>query len=118
MKTENDPSLAYTLPFQLTKKLHRKPYDSILPINNDQSGRIILITGGGSGIGAVWTNSDGTISTVSSIILQHDIGSGKSVDRCRSVRNSDCWSTTGKTRESCNGATKIARPAERTHSPN
>lgn len=48
-----DPALALTLPVQLTRTLHRQPYDYILPENNPQRGKIILITGGGSGIGAV-----------------------------------------------------------------
>ncbi len=55
MVTEPDPSLRFTLPFQLTRTVHRQPYDRILPYKeeNKQAGRIILITGGGSGIGAV-----------------------------------------------------------------
>jgi hypothetical protein len=56
-----DPSLSYTLPFQLTKTLHRQPYDKILPDRNPQIGRLILITGGGSGIGAVRQSLDLTL---------------------------------------------------------
>ena len=48
-----DHSLAMTLPVQLTKTIHRQPYPFILPENNRQDGKIILITGGGTGIGAV-----------------------------------------------------------------
>lgn len=51
-----DPSLAYTLPFQLTKSIHRKqvPYilSSLNPLNK-QNEKIVVITGGGTGIGAV-----------------------------------------------------------------
>lgn len=50
---KSDPSLALTLPVQLTRTLHRQPYDYILPEHNPQPGKIIVITGGGSGIGAV-----------------------------------------------------------------
>ena len=55
MSAQNtDESLTYTLPFQLTKTIHRKVYDEISPANpaNAQNGKIVLITGGGSGIGA------------------------------------------------------------------
>ncbi|KAJ4366801.1 hypothetical protein N0V83_007326 [Neocucurbitaria cava] len=50
----SDPSLDYTLPFQLTKKIHRKVPDSLQPEReeNSQKGKIIVITGGGSGLGA------------------------------------------------------------------
>ena len=49
-----DVSLTYTLPFQLTKTIRREVYDYISPYNpaNSQSGKIVLITGGGTGIGA------------------------------------------------------------------
>ena len=52
---ETDPTLAYTMPFQLTKKLHRSVYPYISSENpeNSQTGKIIVITGGGTGIGAV-----------------------------------------------------------------
>ena len=52
---ETDPTLSYTLPFQLTKKLHRSvyPYISASNTTNSQAGKIIVITGGGTGIGAV-----------------------------------------------------------------
>jgi hypothetical protein len=51
----SDPTLAYTLPFQLTKKIHRKVPDFLQPEReeNNQKGKIVVITGGGSGIGAV-----------------------------------------------------------------
>jgi hypothetical protein len=51
----SDPSLGYTLPFQLTKKIHRKVPDILQPEReeNSQSGKIVVITGGGTGIGAV-----------------------------------------------------------------
>ncbi|KAL9638220.1 MAG: hypothetical protein Q9164_001697 [Protoblastenia rupestris] len=54
MTEEADPTLAYTLPYQLTKTLHRNPYKYISASNpkNSQKGKIILITGGGTGIGA------------------------------------------------------------------
>ena len=52
---ELDPTLAYTMPFQLTKKVHRSvyPYISVKNKSNSQHGKIIVITGGGTGIGAV-----------------------------------------------------------------
>src|SRR3954465_10296854 len=48
---------AYSRPKCLTKTMHRDPYPAISPEapENSQSGKIILITGGGSGIGAVST---------------------------------------------------------------
>lgn len=51
----NDPSLDYTLPFQLTKKIHRKFPDILHPerAENSQHGKIVVIRGGGTGIGAV-----------------------------------------------------------------
>jgi hypothetical protein len=51
----SDPSLGYTLPFQLTKKIHRKVPDILQPEReeNSQRGKIVVITGGGTGIGAV-----------------------------------------------------------------
>jgi hypothetical protein len=51
----SDPALTYTLPFQLTKKIHRSVPDNLRPENPDlnASGKIVVITGGGSGIGAV-----------------------------------------------------------------
>lgn len=50
-----DPSLGYTLPFQLTKKIHRKVPDVLSPEREEnlQRGKIVVITGGGTGIGAV-----------------------------------------------------------------
>ena len=49
----NDPSLAFTLPLQLTKTIRRQVYDTVSPENpaNSQAGKIVVITGGGSGIG-------------------------------------------------------------------
>jgi NAD(P)-dependent dehydrogenase (short-subunit alcohol dehydrogenase family) len=51
----SDPALAWTLPFQLTKRVHRKVPDILLPEReeNSQQGKIVVITGGGTGIGAV-----------------------------------------------------------------
>ena len=51
----SDPALTYTLPFQLTKKIHRAVPDNLQPENPDLNarGKIVVITGGGSGIGAV-----------------------------------------------------------------
>lgn len=48
-------SLEYTIPFQLTKTIRRDPYFAISPENgrNSAAGKIIVITGGGTGIGAV-----------------------------------------------------------------
>ena len=47
--------LEYTIPFQLTKEIRRDPYDGLLLDKNHLSaaGKIIRITGGGTGIGAV-----------------------------------------------------------------
>ncbi|KAF2796332.1 NAD(P)-binding protein [Melanomma pulvis-pyrius CBS 109.77] len=59
----SDPTLEYTLPFQLTKKIHRKVPDILQPEReeNNQRGKIVVITGGGTGIGAataaVWTRA-------------------------------------------------------------
>jgi len=51
----SDPSLGFTLPFQLTKRTHRKVPDILQPerAENSQRGKIVVITGGGTGIGAV-----------------------------------------------------------------
>ena len=47
--------LYYTHPFQITKQIRRDVYEYISPSNasNKQAGKIIVITGGGTGIGAV-----------------------------------------------------------------
>jgi len=52
--SEFDPH-KFTRPFQLTKTIHRGPYPAISPYNpaNSKKGQIIVITGGGTGIGAV-----------------------------------------------------------------
>lgn len=53
----NDPTLAYTLPFQLTPTIHRKVPDILQPERAENKavaqGKIVVITGGGTGIGAV-----------------------------------------------------------------
>lgn len=54
MSATPDPD-AYTTPFAITKSIHRDPYwaiDSKNPANN-QSGKIIIITGASAGLGAV-----------------------------------------------------------------
>ncbi|KAK4942964.1 hypothetical protein LTR10_017348 [Elasticomyces elasticus] len=52
-------SLEYTIPFQLTKTIRRDPYDAIQGFS--AAGKIIVITGGGTGIGAaaalVWARA-------------------------------------------------------------
>jgi hypothetical protein len=50
---DTDISLAYTTPFQLTKRLHREPYEYVSPEKpeNSQKSKIIVIIGGSSGIG-------------------------------------------------------------------
>lgn len=55
---DNDSTLAYTLSFQLTEPIHREVYDQVSPTSplNSASGRIIVITGGDTGIGAVSTH--------------------------------------------------------------
>ncbi|KAF2464762.1 short chain dehydrogenase-like protein [Lindgomyces ingoldianus] len=59
----SNPALAYTLPFQLTKKIHRAVPTELNPENSENSakGKIIVITGGGTGIGAaaarVWVRA-------------------------------------------------------------
>jgi NAD(P)-dependent dehydrogenase (short-subunit alcohol dehydrogenase family) len=58
-----DPTLAYTLPFQLTKKIHRTVPPALSPSlpENSAAGKIVVITGGGTGIGAatarVWVQA-------------------------------------------------------------
>jgi hypothetical protein len=49
-----DPN-AYTIPFQLTKTVHRQQSPALSPTapDNCQKGKIVIITGGGTGIGAV-----------------------------------------------------------------
>lgn len=56
-------SLEYTIPFQLTKTIRRDPYGAIAPENKENSavGKIILITGGGTGIGAVGSSHRSTV---------------------------------------------------------
>jgi hypothetical protein len=51
----SDSSLAYTLPFQLTQKIHRQILGSLQPerLENSAHGNIIVIIGAGAGIGAV-----------------------------------------------------------------
>jgi hypothetical protein len=53
----SDPALTYTLPSQLTKKIHRTVPENLQPERPDlnASGKVVVITGGGSGIGAVST---------------------------------------------------------------
>jgi len=50
-----DESLDYTTPFQLTKTIRRDPYDALSTTNPGLSaaGKVIVITGGGTGLGAV-----------------------------------------------------------------
>ena len=45
----------HTIPFQLTKTMHRDPYDDILRTNptNSRRGKIVIITGVYGGIGTV-----------------------------------------------------------------
>jgi NAD(P)-dependent dehydrogenase (short-subunit alcohol dehydrogenase family) len=59
-----DPTLAYTTPFQLTKRIHRSVPSSLQPElpENSQNGKIVVITGGGTGIGAVSPHSIPSIS--------------------------------------------------------
>jgi FlaA1/EpsC-like NDP-sugar epimerase len=54
MAQEIDPN-QYTYPFQLTKIMHREPYDELLPskASNSQKRKIVIITGAYGGIGAV-----------------------------------------------------------------
>lgn len=53
----SDPSLAYTLPFQVTNTIHRKVQDELQPETEENrataKGKIVVVTGGGTGIGAV-----------------------------------------------------------------
>ena len=51
----SDPSMELTVPFSLTKTIHRQVPDSLQPEKheNRQDGKIVVITGGGTGIGAV-----------------------------------------------------------------
>jgi len=54
----SDPTLAYTLPVQLTQTIHRSVPKELQPEDeaNSQKGKIIVITGGGTGIGAAAAN--------------------------------------------------------------
>ncbi|KAA8564757.1 hypothetical protein EYC84_011644 [Monilinia fructicola] len=62
MADKSDPNF-YTTPYAITKTVRRDPYWAIDSKNpaNDQSGKIIIITGASSGIGAaaakVWTEA-------------------------------------------------------------
>ncbi|ESZ91743.1 hypothetical protein SBOR_7850 [Sclerotinia borealis F-4128] len=62
--SQNPDPLAFTTPFALTKRIRRDPYWAIDPKNpsNQQSGKIIIITGASSGIGAaaakVWAEAN------------------------------------------------------------
>lgn len=53
----SDPSLAYTLPFQVTNTIHRQVQDELQPETEENRatamGKIVVVTGGGTGIGAV-----------------------------------------------------------------
>ncbi|KAH7304843.1 hypothetical protein BKA65DRAFT_204865 [Rhexocercosporidium sp. MPI-PUGE-AT-0058] len=57
----------YTTPFQLTRTMHREPYDDILPSNpsNSQRGKIVIITGAYGGIGSaaasVWARAGASV---------------------------------------------------------
>jgi NAD(P)-dependent dehydrogenase (short-subunit alcohol dehydrogenase family) len=59
----SNPALSYTLPFQLTKKIHRSVPPGLSPElpENSAKGKIVVITGGGTGIGAaaarVWVRA-------------------------------------------------------------
>ncbi|KAH8803439.1 hypothetical protein F5884DRAFT_739815 [Xylogone sp. PMI_703] len=61
-----DPN-QYTIPFQLTKTMHRDPYDELLPSNpsNSQKGKIVIVTGAYGGIGAgaasVWARAGASV---------------------------------------------------------
>ena len=54
-KDRSDPTLAYTVPLQLTDTIHRSVPEILSPENpaNSAKGKIIIITGGGAGLGAV-----------------------------------------------------------------
>jgi hypothetical protein len=53
----SDESLRYTLPSQLTPTIHRQVQDGLRPEHDESrataKGKLVVITGGGSGIGAV-----------------------------------------------------------------
>lgn len=50
-----DETLELTTPFQLTKTIRRDPYEALSPTNPELSaaGKVIIVTGGGTGLGAV-----------------------------------------------------------------
>lgn len=54
---------AFTKPFQLTKGMHRELYPAVDPSNSalKASGKVVIITGAGGGVGAV--------STISSLVV-------------------------------------------------
>jgi hypothetical protein len=54
MAQEVDPDF-FTYPFQLTKTMHRQPYDDLLPSkpSNSQKGKIVIITGAYGSLGTV-----------------------------------------------------------------
>ena len=89
---EIDPTMKFTLPFQLTKKLHRSvyPYISAANTSNSQAGKIIVITGGGTGISVTWLMRSGNQheGAASDCIQLHQkpgrsVGSGGDCRQCQ-----------------------------------
>ena len=89
-----DNSLAYTMPFQLTKKINRDVYDYLSPENkeNQQNGKIILVTGGGSGIGAVCHALEPHLSVVLTDLIK---GRCSCVGSCAGRRRRYHWPSSG-----------------------
>lgn len=84
---EFDPH-KFTKPFQLTKTIHRDVYPAISPDNpaNSKNGKIIVITGGGTGIGAVSVPLSliNFVHVSMSLLLSSDIKQAAAEVWCRS----------------------------------
>jgi hypothetical protein len=64
--------ILYTYPFQLTRTMHRDPYDDLLPSKplNSQKGKIATATGAYGGIGSVFLNSYSPNHSISNLFYR------------------------------------------------